>query len=79
LRLADLADLPTLSQGEITMPLIPSQQRQVDDDYLVRVVAHAGHEIRGVKYFEDTDLLMSKNLAEYYVLLGAIHYPEFGK
>lgn len=60
------------------MPLIPSQQNLVDAGELIRVTVNASRTVRGVKYFKETDLLLSPEFAKYLIGTGDVRYNDIG-
>lgn len=60
------------------MPLIPSQQRKLDTGDVVRVTVNAGRTVRGTTYYQETDLLLSPELAKLCIASGAVRYADIG-
>lgn len=60
------------------MTLIPSQQTLVDAGELIRVTAIAGRTVRGVTYFQETDLLLSPEYAKHLIGTGDVRYNDIG-
>lgn len=60
------------------MPLIPSQQSLVDAGELIRVTVIPGRTVRGVTYFQETDLLLSPEYAKHLIGTGDVRYNDIG-